>query len=320
MNSPSPTSIDLRHLRYFLAVMEELHFGRAASRLHISQPPLSQAIRKLETELGVQLLRRNSRTVAPTAAGRVFAGEARRVLTAYETAVAETRRAGGVTSTLRIGCVPYVPVSGLQRLIAALVGRCPAVDVRVTHLLALEQVERLRAGELDVGIFCHAEEHPDTVVEPLFPGGEIFAHLSYNHRLADRNALTPKDLAEEEIVLFPRDANPAIFDGMLSWADAAGYTFAGVRPVPARPDAAGRRRRGHRSGARVVRGGWRGRRPGGPPPDRSAGAHARHRRGVAGEPAAAPPRGPRSGPRRGPRALSRGLPLTVAARSGAAGR
>jgi DNA-binding transcriptional LysR family regulator len=209
--------------------MEELHFGRAAARLHISQPPLSQAIRKLETELGVQLLRRNSRTVAPTAAGRVFAGEARRVLTAYEAAVAETRRAGGVTSTLRIGCVPYVPVSGLQRLIAAIVGRSPAVDVRVTHLLALEQVERLRAGELDVGIFCLAEEHPDTVVEPLFPGGEILAHLAYNHRLADREALTPKDLAEEEIVLFPRDANPAIFDGMLSWTDAAGYAFAGVR-------------------------------------------------------------------------------------------
>src|SRR5881396_207247 len=86
--------VDLRLLRYFLAVIEELHFGRAAKRLHISQPPLSQAVRRLEDQLGVDLLERSSRGVAPTDAGRAFAEQARRVLTGLDLAVAEPRRAG----------------------------------------------------------------------------------------------------------------------------------------------------------------------------------------------------------------------------------
>jgi len=87
--------IEVRHLRYFLAVFEELHFGRAAKRLRIAQPPLSQAIRKIESELGVQLFERTSRMVSATAAGGALATEARKVLAAFDTAVAEARRAGG---------------------------------------------------------------------------------------------------------------------------------------------------------------------------------------------------------------------------------
>jgi DNA-binding transcriptional LysR family regulator len=90
----SAANVELRHLRYFLAVFEELHFGRAAARLHMAQPPLSQAIRKLEEELGVQLLQRTSRVVRATDAGRVFAEEARKVFACLDRAVSEARRAG----------------------------------------------------------------------------------------------------------------------------------------------------------------------------------------------------------------------------------
>src|SRR5436309_15812072 len=102
----SAIAIELRHLRYFLAVFEELHFGRAAERLHMAQPPLSQAIRRLEEELGVQLLQRTSRVVTATEAGRVFADEARKVFAALDHAVLEARRAGGLGAALRIGCIP----------------------------------------------------------------------------------------------------------------------------------------------------------------------------------------------------------------------
>src|SRR3954447_5158313 len=104
-----PPAIDIRHLRYFLAVVEELHFGRAADRLHIAQPPLSQAIRKLETELGVQLFHRTSREVVVTEAGVVFAEEARKILVGFDVAVAEARHAGGANAVLRIGCSPFLP-------------------------------------------------------------------------------------------------------------------------------------------------------------------------------------------------------------------
>ena len=91
--SPTRTAVEIRHLRYFLAVSDELHFRRAAERLHIAQPPLSQAIQKLEAALGVQLFERTSRAVMPTEAGVVFAEEARKILAALEHAVSKTRGA-----------------------------------------------------------------------------------------------------------------------------------------------------------------------------------------------------------------------------------
>jgi DNA-binding transcriptional LysR family regulator len=90
----APPKVELRHLRYFLAVYEELHFGRAAERLFMAQPPLSQAIRKLEAELGVRLFDRTSRVVTPTPAGEALANGARNVLASLEAAITEARRAG----------------------------------------------------------------------------------------------------------------------------------------------------------------------------------------------------------------------------------
>src|SRR6266508_1338457 len=151
--APSHHTIELRHLRYFVMVSEELHFRRAAERLYMAQPPLSQAIRQLEEQLGVQLLDRTSRVVTLTEAGRVFAEEARKLLSGVELAVAAARRAGGGVLSLQIGFPPYLPTEPLVRFLDGLHEREPRVRPEVRHLFAFEQVGRLQRGELDLGIF-----------------------------------------------------------------------------------------------------------------------------------------------------------------------
>jgi DNA-binding transcriptional LysR family regulator len=224
----SQPAIELRHLRYFLAVSEELHFGRAARRLHIAQPPLSQAIRKLEQELGVSLLRRTSRVVTQTEAGRIFAAEARNVLAAFDRALAEARKAGGVGTKLRIGCAENLAIERLLRFLTALHETEPALEAHVTHLAASEQVERLRRGDLDLGIFFYAEEYDDLKMSPLFAGEHLAVYLPRNHRLGARKVLGPSDLANETLVTFPREANPALHDHLLASFGAAGYHFSSV--------------------------------------------------------------------------------------------
>jgi DNA-binding transcriptional LysR family regulator len=221
--------IELRHLRYFVAVSEELHFGRAADRLHIAQPPLSQAIRKLEDNLGVRLLHRTSRVVAPTDAGRVFLEEARKVLAAFEFAVAEAQRTGQESSALRVGCVPNLPIERLLRFLRVLQDLGGDAAPHIAHLDATEQVKRLRSGDLDLGIVHHAEDYDELELVPLFEGEPLAALLPPGHRLAERDSLHPSDLEGESLVVFPRDGNAALHDGMLTIIEGAGYSVANVR-------------------------------------------------------------------------------------------
>jgi DNA-binding transcriptional LysR family regulator len=225
-------SIDLRHLRYFLAVVDELHFGRAATRLGISQPPLSQAIRKLEQELGVQLLQRNSRSVAPTPAGLAFAEEARAVLGQLEVAVAQARHAAGARSTVRIGAIPTVGLDKLRRFLGALAARDPTLQSQVTHLGSMEQVQRLRRGELDFGIFHLAVRYPGIETEPMFAGERAVALLPSEHRLLSKRELGPADVRDEVLVVFPRWINPGAHDAWLLMIERAGYSFGNVYAVP----------------------------------------------------------------------------------------
>jgi DNA-binding transcriptional LysR family regulator len=222
-------AIEFRHLRYFLAVSEELHFGRAARKLHISQPPLSQAIRKLETELGVQLFERTSRVVKLTEAGRIFADEARKVLGDVELAVHAARRATGAGYMLRIGCVPHLPIERLLAFLEALNERSPSDRPQVTHITSGEQVARLRSGELDVGIFNDDGEEEGLEEEPLLPGEPLVAFLAPDHPLTEQAVLGPAALAPEILVVFPQAASVAPHDRWLALLDRAGYRFAGVR-------------------------------------------------------------------------------------------
>jgi DNA-binding transcriptional LysR family regulator len=221
--------IELRHLRYFVAVFEELHFGRAAERLHLAQPPLSQAIRKLEAELGVILFNRTSRVVKPTEAGEVLAEGARKVLASFDHAVAEARRAGGVNLPLRIGCVPFLSIERLLRFLTSFHESHPTSDTQVTHMLELEQVARLRRGDLDFGIFYEAQRHKGIEVEPIFAGDPLGAFLPPDHPLLARESLGPEDLKDEVLITFGRDANPALHEKLLELIGAKGYTFREVR-------------------------------------------------------------------------------------------
>lgn len=223
-----PPAVELRHLRYFLAVFDELHFGRAAEKLSMAQPPLSQAIRKLEGELGVQLFDRTSRAVAATEAGRVFAEEARKVLAYFDFAVAEVRRAGEATEALQIGCVPHLSIEQLLRFLGMLHERDPSSRAQITHIPSIEQVRRLRGGELDLGIIDHAEDYAELEMEPLFAGEQLWAFLPRGHRLAARENLGPEDLRKEDLVLFPREEDPALHDRLLALIQAEGYAFRAV--------------------------------------------------------------------------------------------
>jgi DNA-binding transcriptional LysR family regulator len=236
--TPPPSSrdrtalgIEVRHLRYFLAVFEELHFGRAAEALHMAQPPLSQAIRKLEDNLGVQLLERTSRVVSPTEAGRAFAEQARRVLASLDLAVVEARRAGALETDLRIGCVHDLPLERVLRLLAALKEHEPAVRPQVTHLSSVEQVRRLRRGELDLGVFHHAQEHADIEMQPLFAGAPMVALLPSGHPLAAKQVLGHRELRDEVLVSLSRADNPPLHDRILESIEGAGYRFRGVHEV-----------------------------------------------------------------------------------------
>ena len=227
LSSPAgfPHGIEIRHLRYFLAVYEELHFRRAAQRLHIAQPPLSRAIRTLERELGVTLFRRSGRGVEATEAGRAFAEYARHAVESFELAVAQGHRLAETGSTIRLGCTPYLATPLLQRFIDALTEE-EDVKAFVAHLSGLEQVHQLRNGELDFGIVLFSEEFQGIEWVPLFPGEQLFVLLPKEHRLSKKRVVRAQDLVGETRLTTPRNINPTVYDKVRDLFAEVGYEFA----------------------------------------------------------------------------------------------
>src|SRR5262245_11938704 len=159
---------DLRKLRYFVAVAEELHFGRAAERLRLSQPPLSVHVRTLERELGVQLFVRNRRRVTLTVAGSVLLEEAHRLLRQAELSVLHVRRAAsGEVGRLAIGFVSTVDYSILPSLVGRFRAKHPGVDLRLLEMTGDRQQEALRTGELDLGLSILPATASDLVTRPI---------------------------------------------------------------------------------------------------------------------------------------------------------
>ncbi|GAA0222126.1 LysR family transcriptional regulator [Cryptosporangium japonicum] len=219
-------SIDIspRVLRYFLAVADELHFGRAAARLYISQPSLSHQIRKLEETLGTPLFVRSSRRVQLTAAGRTLAQEAPAALTALERAVELTRRAGsGRTATIRLGYSPIASFGTLTALLAAIAEDHPGLTVDARELFSAEIPERLHAGDLDLGLAL-SPPTPDGVAVELVRAERVAAIVGVGHRLAAAAEIPLADLRDETLLLFPRHLAPAYYDGIVAACRQAGFT------------------------------------------------------------------------------------------------
>ena len=193
--------MELRHLRYFRAVAEELHFGRAADRLHIAQPPLSQQIRQLERELAVTLLVRTTRKVELTPAGETYLKRVVAILDAVDEAGGQARRiAEGAEGQLAIGCVGSATYSLLPRLVRALREELPGVDVSVRgEMLAPAQITALLTGEIDLALLRPPIEQSGVLVETV-RRDRLLVALPEGHALATRDDLSVSDLRDEEFV------------------------------------------------------------------------------------------------------------------------
>ena len=217
--------MNLQRLRYFVTVAEELHFGRAAERLHMSQPPLSQQIRLLERELDTTLFDRSTRRVTLTEAGKFLYPEAVRLLAAADGVdrLMEQRR-GGQTGTLRVGFVDSAAYEVMPRVLAEYGRRHPRVEFELHTLSSDEQVQALRAGRIDLGI-GRAAADPAHVEATLVMHERLLLAAGAPHRLAAAGSACLGDLAGEPIIGFDRSVSPslhAVLAGMLA-AEGVAY-------------------------------------------------------------------------------------------------
>jgi DNA-binding transcriptional LysR family regulator len=217
--------MELRHLRYFVAVAEELHFRRAAERVHIAQPAISEQIRNLERELGTQLLERTPRSVSLTPPGAVLLDEARRMLRLADDAQRLTRQAHTRQfSRLRIARPADVLPAAVPRALRRFAETNPDVDVSVEQLDPRAAIEDMRADLLDVVIVCLPAPLAGLNVTPIGEEQAVIA-LADTHPGVRQDAFPIEQLDGAAPILLPRQSNPPFYDGIISAAHAAGVTL-----------------------------------------------------------------------------------------------
>ncbi|BCQ26935.1 LysR family transcriptional regulator (plasmid) [Caballeronia sp. NK8] len=217
--------MELRHLRYFLAVAESANFTRAAEVLGIGQPPLSQQIKALEKELDVELFKRTARGADLTEAGRVFADEARRVLADAERAARAAKRAArGETGHLRVGFTGTAAfnehVSGLIREFRE---AYPDAELTLHEAASGVLLSALEAGQLDVAIVRPERRIADVVQQKDWQEEPMLVALPVAHQLASRKRIGLAELADEAFVQVPREAGGALFDDIVAACAEAGF-------------------------------------------------------------------------------------------------
>lgn len=208
--------MELRHLRYFLAVAEELHFGRAAERLRISQPPLSATIQALERELGVRLFLRTTRQVSLTPEGEHLRDRIRPVLAEIEhiaSELAEVRT--GVRGRLRVGYVSSASYSVLPGAVRRFQQAMPLVDLRLSPLTSGEQTEQLLSGDLDLAILRDHRATPEIEQQRVRSEGLVVV-LPEWHALAELETVPPDALGDEPLILFSGELMPGYVSLIMS--------------------------------------------------------------------------------------------------------
>ncbi|HEU0202937.1 MAG TPA: LysR family transcriptional regulator [Burkholderiaceae bacterium] len=216
--------MELRKLRYFVVLAEELHFGRAAQRLHITQPPLSTAIQALEEELRVPLFTRSPRRVALTHAGTAFLEQARALLARTDDAIELARAADrGEVGRLTIGFMSASIYTLLPPVLRDFAARFPAVKLDLREMAMPEQLAALRAGDIDVGVVRPPVDDPELSSETLLREALVVA-LPRGHRLAKLRRIPGRRLAEEPFVMFRHVPGLVLHDFVLRFCHQLGFS------------------------------------------------------------------------------------------------
>lgn len=209
--------MELRHLRYFVGVAEEQHFGRAAERLHVAQPSLSRQIQDLEREMGFLLFDRLPRGVRLSAAGKLFLSDARRILQDVDEAKRRAERiALGKAGTLRIGIATAVSWHGsVVDSFREFRRRQPEVELELHHMLSVHQVEPILSGRLDAGFAASLTPWHKDLAHWEFAQDRMLLAVPKGHPLTKREGIRLRDLRDMPFVWFPRWVNPVIYDRMM---------------------------------------------------------------------------------------------------------
>ncbi|SKA37412.1 LysR substrate-binding domain-containing protein [Consotaella salsifontis] len=216
--------IELRHLRYFVAVAEQLHFGRAAQHLHIAQPALSRQIKRLEAELGVVLLERTQRSVALTAAGAAYMKSAKQLLEQMRRASTDAVRvANGETGRLKVTFIHSSTYKLTPTILSVFTKRHPNVTLNLQEMTVIEQLEALRRGEVDVALLRPPVEDRAIAFETVMRESFILA-VPDGHVLADRAAVPLTSLRDEPFILFAARQSPLFNSRVIALCEGAGFT------------------------------------------------------------------------------------------------
>ena len=209
-------NIELRHLRYFIAVAEELHFGHAAARLNISQPPLSQQIQILEQQIGARLFARTNRSVSLTEAGRQFLADSRQILSQVDDAAARAARLHhGETGELRIGFTSSAPfIKAVSDTLSTFRRRYPDVHIQTRETNTREQIVPLNEGALDLGLMRN-NQLPDTLAWERVLREPLLAMVPRDHPLASQPRVSLRELAREPFVFFDPHVGTGLYDDIL---------------------------------------------------------------------------------------------------------